>query len=323
VVDVQTGSKIDYVYNPDPVTGNYLIILPPGRNYDLIVKAEGYLPYSIDVNIPNQDYFYEIFQQIFLRPVKQFDVVVGQEVQVKNAFYDTGQPMHHDLKKIKESSMVKEDSVDVYEMMETIIGAGDTDAFEYMLELMYEINPVDNVDFEATSNKNVEDAEVVYYYEENDKTQLEAKTVNGEVIYTLPTFYVSQEADKQKEKQVANYDKALLKSVHKIYFGVDSKTLKADDEAKLNKILEQVKTSDFLGVEISGYASNDGDAEHNRKLSNERANAVLTYMNERGLLRRKIVARGYGATENGSDNAQEGRRVEVKIIELDDKIASK
>ena len=315
VVDVQTGNKLDYVYNPDPETGNYLIILPPGRNYDLVVKAEGYLPYAINVNIPNQDYFYELYQQIFLRPVKQFDEVVGQEVQVKNAFYDTGQPLHHDLKKIKESTLVQGDSVDVYEMMETIIGAGDTDAFEYVLELMYEVNPIENVDFENSAQGPVETAEVAYYYEENDKTKLEAKKVGGETIYTLPTFYVTKEAEKQKDQPKAKYDKALLAEVYKIYFEADSKTLNKKDEEMLDKVLAKIKTTDQLGIEISGYASNDGDAEYNRKLSNERAIAVLGYMNERGLLRRKIVAKGYGATESTS-NAQEGRRVELRIVEI-------
>ena len=111
VVDNETGKKIDYVYNPDPETGNYLIIFPPGHNYDMIIQAEGYLPYAININIPNQDYFYELFQQVFLRPVKQFDVVVGQEVQVKNAFYDTQEPMNNELKKAKESMLVQEDSI--------------------------------------------------------------------------------------------------------------------------------------------------------------------------------------------------------------------
>jgi len=55
------------------------------------------------VNIPNQDYFYELYQQITLKTIKQFDVVVGQEVQVKNAFYDTQQDVKTDLRKTHEA----------------------------------------------------------------------------------------------------------------------------------------------------------------------------------------------------------------------------
>ncbi|EMR01258.1 OmpA family protein [Cesiribacter andamanensis] len=316
VVDVQTGNKLEYVYHPDPKTGNYLIILPPGRNYDLIVKAEGYLPYSINVNIPNQDYFHELYQQIFLRPIKQFDVVVGQEVKVQNAFYDTGQPLHHDLKKIKESTMVKGDSIDVYEMMETIIGAGDKAAYEYLLELMYTVNPIENVDFSAANNRITEDAEAIYYYEENDKTKLEAKKVGNETIYTLPTLRVTEASKMQAKSGGAPYRQELLKPVYKIYFDVDSKTLKPADEQKLQEIIRLFESHEQLGVEISGYASKDGNAEHNRTLSNERAIAVLDYFNKRGVGRRRIVAKGLGATTNQETNAQEGRRVEVRIIDL-------
>ena len=316
VVDVKTGNKVDYVYNPDPKTGNYLIILPPGRNYDLIVKSEGYLPYAININIPDQDYFYELYQQIFLRPIRQFDVVVGQEVTVQNAFYDTGQPLHHDLKKIKESNMVKGDSIDIYEMMETIIGAGDKDAYDYMLELMYTVNPIENVDFSKANGKMVEDAEAVYYYEENDKTKLEAKKIGGQTIYTLPTFRVTEQAQQQKSVAKAPYRQELLKPVYKIYFDVDSKTLKPKDEQALQEIISLFEKHEQLGVEISGYASKDGNADHNRKLSNERATAVLDYFNKRGVGRRRIVAKGYGATEGQEGSAQESRRVEVRIVDL-------
>ncbi len=316
VVDVKTGNKVEYVYNPDPKTGNYLIILSPGRNYDLIVKSEGYVPYAINVNIPNQDYFYELFQQIFLRPIKQFDVVVGQEVKVQNAFYDTGQPLHHDLKKIKESNLVKGDSIDIYDMMETIIGAGDKAAYDYLLDLMYTVNPVDNVDFSQANSKMVEDAEAVYYYEENDKTKLEAKNVNGQIIYTLPTFKVTEQAKQQNLAARGAYKQELLRPVYKIYFDVDSKSLKPKDEQSLQEIIRLFESHEQLGVEISGYASKDGDADHNRKLSNERATAVLDYFNKRGVGRRRIVAKGFGATAGQEGTAQESRRVEVRIIDL-------
>ena len=32
LVDNENNTKVDYVYDPDPKTGNYLIILPPGKN---------------------------------------------------------------------------------------------------------------------------------------------------------------------------------------------------------------------------------------------------------------------------------------------------
>ena len=55
---------------------------------NLIIESEGYLPYTVNINIPNQNYFYELYQEIILKPIKQFGIVVGQEISVKNAFHN-------------------------------------------------------------------------------------------------------------------------------------------------------------------------------------------------------------------------------------------
>ncbi|NJM93678.1 MAG: OmpA family protein [Cytophagales bacterium] len=73
-----------------------------------------------------------------------------------------------------------------------------------------------------------------------------------------------------------------------------------------------------LGIEISGYASPEGDPEENRKLSNRRAIEVLNYFNYKGIVRRRIIARGYGATQGQEGNPEESRRVEVRLVDLDD-----
>ncbi|HCW06575.1 MAG TPA: hypothetical protein DGG95_04325, partial [Cytophagales bacterium] len=106
VIDKETKKDVEFVYDPDPKTGDYLIILPPAKNYDIVIESEGFLPYTLNVNIPNQDYFYELYQQITLKNIKQFDQVVGQEVSVKNAFYDTEQEVKTDLRKTHEAQLV-------------------------------------------------------------------------------------------------------------------------------------------------------------------------------------------------------------------------
>jgi outer membrane protein OmpA-like peptidoglycan-associated protein len=71
-----------------------------------------------------------------------------------------------------------------------------------------------------------------------------------------------------------------------------------------------------LGVEISGFASAEGTEELNRELSNKRAIAVLDYLNHQGIVRRRIVAKGYGASKDQTSNKEEGRRVEVRVVDL-------
>ncbi len=317
VVDNEAHKKVDYVYNPEAATGNYLIILPPGRNYDLIIESEGYLPYTVNINIPNQNYFYELYQEIILKPIKQFGVVVGQEISVKNAFHNVNENAKTSVRQANEAMLVQKDSIDLYDMMESIIAATDTAAFEYLLDLMYTTNPVDEVDFESLEEDKVEAAGVSYYYDETGTDNLEAKKVGNETVYTLPTFYVTEEAIKQKNRKpiVADYDKSLLNKVTKVYFDIGQSKFDETATADLQNVSDLLKKHLALGVEISGYASPEGNAEDNQRLSNERAIEVLNFFNQRGIVRRRIKAIGYGATTGKAGKKDESRRVEIKLME--------
>lgn len=319
VVDNDSNKKIDYVYSPNPETGNYLIIFPPGKNYDMIIESEGFMPYTININVPNQNYFYELYQHIHLKPIMQFDVVVGQEVEVKNAFFDHQHDIKIDPKMANEAMLVKSDSLDMFDLMEAVIASNDDVAFDYLLDLMYATNPVDMVDFDSDQIEEVEAAKRTYYYDESDESTLEAKVVGSETIYTLPTMFVTELAKKQKEENknmTVAYDKSLLKPIYKLYFDVDQSALKAEYHAQLQEIMSTLKAYENLGIEISGYASSDGNAEHNRKLSNQRAIEVLNFFNHKGLVRRRIIAKGLGASDEKKEGKDEGRRVEIRIVDL-------
>jgi outer membrane protein OmpA-like peptidoglycan-associated protein len=77
-----------------------------------------------------------------------------------------------------------------------------------------------------------------------------------------------------------------------------------------------LKAHEALGVEIVGYASPEGNAEDNQRLSNERAIEVLNFFNQRCILRRRIKAIGYGATAGKAGNKDESRRVEIRFVDL-------
>ena len=318
VVDVDANREVQYVYSPDPATGKYLIILPPGKNYDLIVESEGYLPYTVNINLPNQQYFYELYQEITLRPIRQFDVTVGQEVTVKNAFYDTKNEEKSTARIANETMLVKNDSVDTYELMESIIAAGDEAAYEYLLGLMHETNPIEEVNFDETVNDKIEASSISYYYDETGKDNLVAKKVGQETIYTLPTFYVTMAAINKQDEKVAptNYNSVILDEVRKVYFAVGQSNVDNKYREALAKVLTELNDHPDLGVQISGYASPEGDADANRKLSNQRAIEVLNFFNQHGVVRRRIVALGYGETADEKTSAEESRRVEIKLVDL-------
>lgn len=317
LIDKETNEKLDFVYDPDPETGNYLIILPPAKNYDMVIESEGFLPYTLNINVPNQDYFYELYQQINLKTIKQFDVVVGQEVQVKNAFYDANQDVKADLRKTHEAKLVQSGNVDIYDMMLDLVAAGDQEGIDYVLDLIHMSNTIDNIDF-ADTNKKLEVANREYYYDESDESKFEKKKIDDKTILSLPTFMVTEEASKQKNqpKKTSTFDKAALTKLAKVYFDAGKSDLKAQYNVQLDALLTELQKYPDLGVEISGFASSEGTEELNRELSNKRAIVILDYFNHKGVVRRRIVAKGYGASKDQSASKEEGRRVEVRIVDL-------
>jgi outer membrane protein OmpA-like peptidoglycan-associated protein len=137
---------------------------------------------------------------------------------------------------------------------------------------------------------------------------------------------VHEEIKKQKgqpEKKSPPYDKTLLSKNAMIYFDAGKSDLKAQYNTQLDGILNDLKVHQGLGVEISGFASAEGTEEMNRDLSNKRAISVLDYINHKGIVRRRIVAKGYGATKDLNVSKEQGRRVEVRIVDLTEMEAKK
>ncbi len=315
VVEKDTGKPLEYVYSPDIQTGNYLMIFPPNKSYNMIIKADGYLPHTISIEVPRQTYFYELYQQINLKSVKQFDKVVGQEVTVQNAFFDTKKEDVINTKKANESMLVRNDSVDVYELMDLIIASEDEIAFDYLSEL-YKINPLESVEFNASSK--TESADAVYFYDENKKEDLELHIVGNDTIYTLPELNVKQASIAQKNKPInkITYDKKLLESIFMVYFSAGDSIVQEDYLKQMKEVVTILDKNKSLGIEISGFASPEGDQDKNKVLSNARANEVLNYFNTNGIPRRRIIAKGLGVTNDNTEK-EKNRRVEIRIVDLD------
>jgi outer membrane protein OmpA-like peptidoglycan-associated protein len=317
VVDNETKKELEFVYDPDPKTGEYLIILPPSKNYDIIIESDGFLPYTLNVNIPNQTYFYELYQQVSLKTIKQFDVVVGQEVQVRNAFYDTDGDKKTEVRKTNEAKLVQTGKVDVYDMMLDLMAAGDKEGIDYIVSLIEHTDPIDDVNFNEKENSKIDVITRTFYFDESDESKFEQKKVEGKTVFSLPTINISEELKNKKvEVKPASFDKGALSKFVKLFFDQGKSDLKPQYNVELDNVLKTLKQYPDLGVEISGFASSEGTEEANRELSNKRAITVLDYFNHQGIVRRRIVAKGYGATKDQTTSKEEGRRVEVRVVEI-------
>jgi OOP family OmpA-OmpF porin len=72
---------------------------------------------------------------------------------------------------------------------------------------------------------------------------------------------------------------------------------------------------------LSGHTDNVGQDAENKKLSQERVNAVRTYLVSKGLVEMRMRAVGVGKSKPVASNAtedgrQRNRRVEFKIVSM-------
>ncbi|WP_300664794.1 OmpA family protein, partial [Fluviicola sp.] len=73
-----------------------------------------------------------------------------------------------------------------------------------------------------------------------------------------------------------------------------------------------------LKIEISGHTDNTGSASLNEVLSQQRAEAVVSYLAQKGIAASRMTAKGYGsskpiASNNSEDGKQQNRRTEFEI----------
>jgi len=89
--------------------------------------------------------------------------------------------------------------------------------------------------------------------------------------------------------------------------------------AKLDEAVAVLTKYPEIKLEISGHTSSEGDAEHNKKLSLDRADAVKAYMVGKGIDEKRVQTRGAGSSESVADEKQPGgmeknRRIEFKVL---------
>lgn len=106
------------------------------------------------------------------------------------------------------------------------------------------------------------------------------------------------------------------KAVLQITFESGRSTLKPDGMDIVDQIAKLMTTDKILKLSIEGHTDNAGSADMNRKLSIDRANAVINRLVELGIERKRLKAAGYGLERpilpnNTEENRKKNRRVEI------------
>ena len=118
--------------------------------------------------------------------------------------------------------------------------------------------------------------------------------------------------------QTRDTARGLIVNMSDVLFDTAQYTLKPGAREKLAKVSGIILSHPGLKIEVEGHTDSVGGDEYNTTLSENRANAVRTYLTEQGLSGDAITAKGFGKTRPVADNGtaagrQVNRRVELVV----------
>lgn len=135
-----------------------------------------------------------------------------------------------------------------------------------------------------------------------------------------------QKKPSRPEVQVTNKEITIR---DQIQFALDSAVILPQSFGILTEVADTlIRHTEIKRIEVQGHTDNSGTAEHNKALSEDRAEAVKNWLSAHGVPLERLLARGYGqsrplAPNVTAANRSQNRRVQFIILEKDGGTPSK
>lgn len=106
-----------------------------------------------------------------------------------------------------------------------------------------------------------------------------------------------------------------------IFFDTDKYDLKPESVAELRRLTDLLQKNPQLKIEIGGHTDNVGSDEHNIRLSENRAKAVVDFLTSKGITPDRLLHKGYGKnnpidTNDTPEGRANNRRTEFKVLSV-------
>lgn len=102
-----------------------------------------------------------------------------------------------------------------------------------------------------------------------------------------------------------------------ILFDIDKTTLKPESKTVLDEVAKLLKSDASLRLEVAGHTDNTGTPDHNKKLSEGRAAAVVdALVKGYGIDPARLQSQGYGDTKPVAANDTDQNRAKNRRVEL-------
>lgn len=174
----------------------------------------------------------------------------------------------------------------------------------------------------AQANANAEQARMAAQIAQSDANNAQRKTQEAQSrAAQLQAQLDAQLADLAAKKT----ERGMVITLGDVLFGTDLSRLNPEGMRTAQKLATVLQQNPQRTVMVEGFADSTGAAAHNQQLSERRATAVRSALEELGVSRDRVAVRGYGekfpvAANDTAKNRQLNRRVEIVISDASGKI---
>jgi outer membrane protein OmpA-like peptidoglycan-associated protein len=147
------------------------------------------------------------------------------------------------------------------------------------------------------------------------------KRLSGQVEEAGEISKLARDEAGKANSRISALDDYNVQDSINVLFKVNSAVISPEDKRALDELANKAMSTKGYVIEIAGFADSTGNTARNRALSQQRADAVVRYLQENHdiPLRRMITPFGYGDLRPVADNSsaegrRQNRRVEVKIL---------
>ncbi|MES2764910.1 MAG: OmpA family protein, partial [Bacteroidota bacterium] len=141
------------------------------------------------------------------------------------------------------------------------------------------------------------------------------------VILKIPELGDVLKASGEYDRSVfSKFDETGSIALVNIEFESGSAEIKAQSQPRIQEIADVLKNYSSLKIEVRGHTDNEGSAESNMKLSEDRAESVMNALLKMGIAKSRLKSKGFGenspvAKNDTEENRRKNRRTEFIITD--------
>jgi hypothetical protein len=293
------------VYTPNSKTGKYLFILKAGKNYNVTVEADDFLPFSENLMVKDGTSYQEILQPISLEPI-----IMGQ-LKKEYTFYFYPNSSEMDPKHLTEIPIIAKIS--------KILPDHNIQIILPKKQVSEKVNTIRaEIISENLIDRNVDESKIKVLKEPvNKEKNIIIYIAGDELIFSDKDPNIIP-VDSLNSGNNLNFDGLSIPGY--VLFPFD-KACTDEYNDNLDKVAAFIKEHKELSLILTGHTDLMGNVKYNMKLSKQRADYVKKYLISKGVSPKQIFVSYKGKNEPVAQNTSEesrafNRRVEIRFKDV-------